>query len=305
MRARHNTLVSVVLAFLLPVALLPAGAKPKPILSKTTKQPQKRERFMKAGLVEHEAGKAIVTANHPRSLDQAISVVREEYGWVVDYEDPPYMSDTELVDDTDPQWRASHLKARGVRRVAGGPFRCEFEEDSTITSSEGEETVLKKIVSEYNKSGNPGKFTVRSEDEGRYSIVGTSVKNQAGDDQQVVPILDTIVSVPVDLRDAENTIKVILKDLSDKTGIRTGLVGFGNNALSQSQVTVGGEGLPARTLLLQTLKATNRSFVWALLYDADNTTYFLNVAIATRSIHDTNGRKTSLPIDFGAHPRTN
>ena len=167
------------------------------LFAETARPPQQeRQKFMPEGVVEHKAGSATVAANDPRPLAQAVSAMREEYGWLVDYEDPPYMSDAELVDDTDPQWRASHPNAPGVRRVAGGAFKSEYQESAGETTRGGQEAVLRKIVSEYNRSGNPGKFTVRLEEEGRFAVVGLSIKNQAGQDQNVTPVLDTLISVP-------------------------------------------------------------------------------------------------------------
>jgi hypothetical protein len=144
----------------------------------SVQQPQQRKKFMEAAAVQHNAGSANIVANDPRPLAQAVSALRKEYGWLIDYEDPPYVSDSELVDVTDPQWRASHPGAPGYRIAAGGLFQCEYVEGSDILTLAGQESVLRQIVSAYNRSGNPGKFIVRVEEEGRYSVVGCSVKDR-------------------------------------------------------------------------------------------------------------------------------
>ena len=43
---------------------------------------------------------AVVSANDPRPLAQAVKALSEEYAWVIDFEDPPYYGDSDLVDDT-------------------------------------------------------------------------------------------------------------------------------------------------------------------------------------------------------------
>ena len=75
---------------------------------------------MDRGVITYTGNAATVRANNARPLEQAIEAVREQYGWTVDFEDPPYESAYDLVDSTDPQWRKEHPTAKGVRRIAGG-----------------------------------------------------------------------------------------------------------------------------------------------------------------------------------------
>src|SRR5437870_928199 len=121
-----------------------------------------RAQFMREGVVIRNGDTATVKANDPRPLAQAIQAVSEEYGWVVDYEDPLY-SDSEVVDAADPKWRASHPEAPMVKGIAGGAFQCDYDERAALASTPGEEATLQKLVAEYNRTANPGKFMVRDE----------------------------------------------------------------------------------------------------------------------------------------------
>jgi len=39
----------------------------------------------------HRDGKVVtIVANDPRPLEQALQAVLQDYGWTIDYEDPPY-----------------------------------------------------------------------------------------------------------------------------------------------------------------------------------------------------------------------
>src|SRR5258708_2205976 len=138
--------------------------------------------FMDAGVVQHNGAAGTLTSNNPRPLMQAIEAISQEYGWTVDFEDPPYRSHFDLPDDTDPTWRANHPNAKGVTRVSGGLFQSNFPEPSTI-SDKAEEQVLQKLVSDYNSSGNPGKFVVRKEGETRYAVIGVSRRDETGKDE--------------------------------------------------------------------------------------------------------------------------
>jgi hypothetical protein len=115
---------------------------------------QSKPSFMSAALIQHHETAGTLTANDPRPLMQAVEAMGQEYGWIVDFEDPQYRSHFDLVDDTDPTWRANHPNAKGMVRVSGGLFQSTFPEPSTI-SENVEEKVLQKLVADYNASGNP------------------------------------------------------------------------------------------------------------------------------------------------------
>ncbi len=256
-----------------------AGSTPA-LATRLVKQPQQRKSYMETAAIQHNAGSASMVANDPRPLAQAIAAVRKEYGWLINYEDPPYESDSELVDVTDSQWRASHPGSPGHRIANGGSFQCVYTEGPDIQTTAGQESVLRQIVSAYNRSGNPGKFIVRVEEEGRYSVVGFSVKDRTEKEHNIEPMLDTPITIPTEQRSAYEAVKLIVRELSTKSGIQVKLLMGPTNILLQSQVTIGGNDLPARVLLLQTLKATKRPLLWQLLYDANQPFYGLNISIA-------------------------
>lgn len=259
-------------------------------LSVSAQQPAPNpDTYFKVGVVERKATSVRVVANDPRPLEQALCAVIRQYNWLVDYEDPPYVNDTELIDVSSPKWRASHPNVKRMKIPAGGAFEFRYEEGSAIDSPEGEEGLLRKLVSAYNSSGNPGKFIVRDAGEDprpwsnshkRFTIVGASVKGHDGSEMDVASILDTQISIPTAERSAHETIGLILEELSRNSGTRVHPPGWASNRLIQSRVTVGGTNVPARTLLLQTLRATsNPSFVWKLLYDANAPMYVLNIGV--------------------------
>jgi hypothetical protein len=134
---------------------------------------------MNAGVVQHTGAAGTLTSNDPRPLTQAIETISQEYGWIVDFEDPPYRSHFDLVDATDPKWRATHPNEKGAMRISGGLFQSSFPEPSTI-SDNAEEQVLQKLVADYNSSGNPGKFVVRKQAEDRYAVIGASRRDETG-----------------------------------------------------------------------------------------------------------------------------
>ena len=245
------------------------------------KTPEARS-YISRGIVERDSTSTRVIANDPRPLSQAVDALEDEYGWLgwlIDYEDPPYESKYDLVDHTAPQWRKAHPDSKGVTVPSGGHFESQFEEMAGAQWSQRNiEEVLDKVVSDYNRSGNPGKFIVRREEKNRYAIIGTTIRDDAGHDKMVAAILDTPISLAREERSADLTLQLICERLSAKLGINAAYGGFGgmaDNVAIQSKVTVGGENLPARTLLLQTVDHMGGIRIWRLFYDADSKQYFL------------------------------
>jgi len=144
----------------------------------------------------------VLTANDPRPLLQAVEGISEEYGWIVDFEDPLYGSRFDLLDCADPAWRASHPEERGALCVSGGLSESSFPEPSSISAAHAEDELLRKLVSDYDSSGNPGKFAVLQEPDGRYAVIGIARRDDTGKEETVNALLDATISFPVERRDA-------------------------------------------------------------------------------------------------------
>jgi hypothetical protein len=257
---------------------------------------------MESGVVEHHGTFGRVKANDPRPLLQAIAAIREEYGLVINYEDPPFDSEFDLVDDTDPNWRASHPRSKGVWRVAGGAFQSDYPEAATsVPSSRQLGNLLNKVVTDYNRSGNPGMFVVRMESASRYSIIGVSKRDSKGNPQQVTSLLDTPITLPSERRTAVETLLLILTTVSATSGVKLLPLMVPTNAMQATDVTVGGTNVPARALLLRTLGAANarRTLMWDMIFDPDPNTnaYLFSVQVAVQNSVDAAGKPTKRPMD--------
>jgi hypothetical protein len=246
--------------------------------------------FLSHANIERKDGQVSVLANSPRPLDQAVAAIRRQYGWIVDYEDPPYDSH-DLVDDTDPGWREAHPNAKGVTRVAGGTFTTVFSLGSDMnTLPPDRERVLDKVLADYETSGNPGVFTLTKEGADRYAVVGVGVKDSNGSEKKVAPILDNRIVLPLQERTVGDTLQLILRALSEKSEFKVVLGSAPINLILQTKVKLGGDERSARELLTQLATATRFPMVWRLLYDADPGWYFMNLEIATEATRDSSGQ---------------
>lgn len=227
-------------------------------------------------------------------LLQAITAVREEYGWVVDYEDPPYSGKHDVMDMTNPKYRATHPNASVVLGPAAGAFQSTYRATPNMWSSPtAEQKLLEEVVSDYNQSGNPGNFTVRELPDGSFDVVGTSIHDDSGGDVPIKPILDTPISIPRVARSYYKTLQAILTALPVKTGLGVGPT----NLLMGGAIKVGGTDVPARNLLMQMIGTWGPAkWVWSLRYNVNDRVYFLNLELASRAEYDSAGQRRLVPV---------
>lgn len=257
---------------------------------------QDTKKYLPEAVIEHGAGTAKLKASDPRPLRQAIEALNLEYGLRINYEDPPYESDSELVETRDAQWQAAHPNSRRATIPAGGIFESVYEENSPTLTTEQERTILGKVIKDYNKSGNPGRFELRTHEGRGNSVVGVGAKDKRGGDRSVLPLLDIGVSIPLEKRSTADALGLVFAQLSEKRQAKVAL-GWGGNNLLLNDTTVGGNDAPARNLLLKIFEGTGRPVVYSLLYFEDTNTYILNVSVAARVMRDTFGKRTLIPLD--------
>jgi hypothetical protein len=232
--------------------------------------------YMPEGVIQYHDGTETVRCDSPRPLLQAINAVSEEYGWDVNYEDPPYQGKHDVIDMTNPKWRETHPDAPFTPGPAGGPFQSTYPEQAYVEKSLGQEQrVLEKIVSDYNRSGNPGHFVVRVLPDGAFDVVGDGSRDDNGNEVRVTPFWDTPISIPLAPRTFDATLGAIMAALSAKTGIRAGGPGslFGPRedagGIGNAGVKVGSFGTTsARDFFVQLIGQSGPTKLrWTLLYE--------------------------------------
>jgi hypothetical protein len=256
--------------------------------------------FLEHAVIDRTGDQGTVTciANDPRPLLQALDAISVEYGWSIDYEDPPYQSSLELAEVTDAKWRAANPTTPAFRLVRGGSFRTTYSESpDTATSDKERATIIRKLVADYNASGNPGQFTVRENAGGRLEINGSSVRDERGAQLSKSSILDTPITVPTASKNAAEAVGNILKALNAKTKTKVGIGILPDNRMMQTQVKLAVTEMPARDALHQVLAQVKGQLYWRLLYDAGMQAYFFSVLDARRVQYDTFGHRQLIRIN--------
>ena len=225
--------------------------------------------YLKRAVISQSAHSIRVTANSPRPLPQILDALQEKFGWAVDYEDPQYVSQLDLIE--------AHTAFHSWL-PSGGSFSVELPADSVQV-----ENTLRLLVDSYNQSKNPGRFEWRKTVQGGFVVVGTASYGERG---KIVPRLPLLNS-PITVETKERTITDTISLICQKAGIVSQSpvnIGVAPSALlDHTNVTVGGNKVQARDLLLQALMATHRDLYWRLLFDPNSKSYYLDIHVAEPS----------------------
>lgn len=263
---------------------------------------QSMPKFLDHALVKHTNSQVTIVANDALPLLQAISELRLEYGWRINWESAPGYSHFDLVDDTDPKWRASHPVEKGVTRPAGGVFTATFPEPPEASDSNAERDALARLIDEYNATDHPGKYVLRADADGEFTVIGTRVRDETGALQEMQPLLDTQITLNKVPRNVYDTIQSILSAIQAATGKKVLLMVASSSLFINTQVTMGGEKIPARELLKQALGSTKRPLQYDLCLNSDMPVYLLNVSLTMRAEPNGLGGQKLLPVDRMARP---
>jgi hypothetical protein len=250
--------------------------------------------------ITHQGSRTTIVAIGTRPLFQAVKALRDEYSWVVDYEDPVY-SGSELVDDTSSDWRRLHPASKGVPRLVASSFVTSFDgsDAAAMQTSASEERVLRSVVRDYNAGARPERFEVRRSASGRLTIVGLPKAASTGQ-QAPQSIMDTPISLELKSRSAIEALSAIFAALSVQSGRKVGAFWLDSNLFIQTGTTLSGQNIPARDLLERVADSTGYCISFNSMYDADADLYGLDLSMITRASTDASGRQmrdTIIPQD--------
>jgi hypothetical protein len=242
--------------------------------------------------IAHRNGSATLSVlSNGRSLLDGLVAVREEYGWKLYLEQVP-----------------------GCYEPPGGTkFQSTYPEDATFVRprwtmnnsprfvysvpSSSEAPILGKIVSDYNVSNPPCRYTAIKLRDGSYVVTATSVRKTDRTYQKVTPLLDTAISIPEGAGPPEAPDvpwNYVAKAVSAASGIEVD-VNF------PSDTGFPAKNNPARTgLARDVLAATLSSYGWHGDWDlyCDGRLCVVNVEFPSRAVYD-QFRDRKFPWDDG------
>jgi hypothetical protein len=226
--------------------------------------------YQREASISQTEGTIHVSANSPRPLAQILDALRQKYGWLVDYEDPQYVSQLDIVERPGPN--ETILSFPG-----GGTFVVDVPAGASASAPPVEDKTLRLIVDAYNQSSNPGRFELRKNEDGSSSIVGVGARDENGKISRQGPLFDLPVTLPTEERSASETVTLICQKITEHSHVQITLGVTPRNLIDYKNVKVGGAKAQARTLLSQTLESTGHTMYWRLLFDPKSKGYFLDV----------------------------
>ena len=215
-------------------------------------------------LVQH-SNQASVNVNDPRPLAAAIQVLENRYGWVITYEDPPYVHPSEISDVTLAVRKDYAPTKPKVLIPLGGSFDFSYPVPSTAGDPD-EAGVLATMLDAYRGSGHPGVFGLESSGSVVH-IVPLMSRNSQDTLEKRTSLLDTRIDLPARERTAFEMIDGVLTAVTAARGVKVGIGTVPMNALLLTHVQGAVKGETARAALLRTLETTKLKLSWRLLCD--------------------------------------
>lgn len=226
--------------------------------------------YLREASITQTEGTLHIAANSPRPLTQVLDALRQKYGWALEYEDPRYTSKLDLVE-------RPGLNDVPLTVPAGGGFSVDAAVGSAATAPPAEDKTLQLIVDAYNQSKNPGRFGLRKNEGGGYSVVGIGAQDDKGKILVQEAPLDLPISLPEQPRTASETVQLICQKVAEQSHVPMAVGVTPRALMDHKEVKVGGVKTPARTLLAHTLESTGHPMYWRLLFDPKSKGYFLDV----------------------------
>jgi hypothetical protein len=229
--------------------------------------------YWTAAQVQHWEGAATVHSEDVRPLWMALNAIQREYGWVIDYEDPIYSLETESTVSHNAQWESLHA-GKPSRLPAGTSFSSKYPEDSRKSISASQrQSVIEKIVADFNASPNPGHFEVHQAGPNRVHVIGYS-RSAKGVRRSV---LDTPVTLSPGTMSGMEALNKLVQALSEASGTQVVLGAIAWNPVARARVELKGVSVPARAILTDIADSANVELMWDFLYDINSNSYFLSL----------------------------
>ncbi|HTU43466.1 MAG TPA: hypothetical protein VMF91_00280 [Bryobacteraceae bacterium] len=232
----------------------------------------------------------VITVDNPRPLARVLARIEELYHSPIDYEEVPYESPNDLAHTS--------VVRNGVatERVfpRGGQFSVTLSPDADPTPF----LAVQSLLSEYYKAGFAGQYRI-DQLSGRIEVIPVRVATAAGSQRDVGAIMSTSVSISPSTRPVAVMLNMLASELSAMSGAKIVMANepFPDNAT----VELGADNEPARNVLANLADKTGVPLSYALLYDPNEKTYYLDVRAVPMDVKPGRPRQSNGPNTL---PRT-
>ena len=216
------------------------------------------------------SGQDRITIDDARPVKAAVAQLEQKYGWIITYEDPPFVHPDDLDDLT--------VGPSGGKRALTPKRRRLVVELPPGTSATQRNRSVVQAVLDANETSNPSqRFQLLESDLGFHVIPGFA-RNQSGQVSHVAAVLDTRVTMQVTDVPALDVLNELCLKLSGPGNPRIDLGTMPGGLLRTRRVTVAITNAAARDVLVEVLRQLGVPLTWRLLYSPSAPqAYFLNL----------------------------
>ncbi len=220
------------------------------------------------------ADKETLTVADPRPVSEAIDILASRYGWLVTYEDPPYLNSGDI--------------APGLHVPLGGRLDITYSVSPTTRLPDKREVIHTLLDAARQRTGIA--FELR-EGVGRLHIVPAKAKDASGNPVDVTPVLDTRITIADEDTVAAGALSLICGAVTRMTGQRV-TVGTTPLGFLRVRTHIGAEDKPAREVLSSVLDSVSPDLSWSLYYDPGDHSYALNIDVVQKAAAGSGAKAT-------------
>jgi hypothetical protein len=222
-----------------------------------------------------------------RPVCKAIETLEEKYGWVITYEDPRYVHDSEIADSNlKIRKDLNNYKSGETTKLLvprGGSLEFTYDVVSNTNLPVDPAVVVQKLLDAQAARDNGGRF--RLETNGRIMhVIPTAIKNSAGELAPQESVLDTIISLPSGERTVLQKLENICAAISRAINIPVVLGTVPDYWFSQRRDQRGATNQRARDVLIDTFETMGygKDLSWWLYYSPTFKKYLLHIHFVSK-----------------------
>ena len=223
------------------------------------------------------SGAETVVIRSGRPVDDATRKLEAAYGWAITYEDPPRIFEGDLEDAT------ARIRKDGKSASEPGVMQIllprivvfSFALDDrpkvapgTRAPEEAARAAILEMLKGYAASVGGAEMFALSDSNGIFHIVPTQRKDASGKLEKIVPVLDTVVSIPPGQRTVRELVMAVCQSVATQMGVRLDGELNGNGARQRTTQIASLPNESARSILSRIFAelAMPRPISWHMYY---------------------------------------
>lgn len=228
-----------------------------------------------------------LSVEDPRPVRQAILELEKKYGWVITYEDPRYVHESDIADVTLKVRRDLDKYKPGeapkVLVPRGGSLEFAYDVASNTNLPADPALVVQKLLDAQAARDNGGRFRLETNGQIMH-VIPTAIKNRAGELVHQESALDTIISLPSEKRTVLQKLESICAAISRAINIPVVLGTVPDHWFHQFQDQQGATNQRARDILVNTFETMGygTGLSWWLYYSTTDKQYLLHIHFVSK-----------------------